>query len=921
MDTRRWKLDGLLFPSPSRLMGRAHNLWSHTCKSTCMAFSRAALTLLRSARTFARTPGLSLALILTIAFGVGSNAAVYGFVQGLSHPASPYGLSDRLVSIYNQSVPHEAGPFSQSEYERLLKRSDTFDWVDVARITPREVFIRDHTEVMNTAVVGENIAGALNLKLHDGVVLSDRTWQREFGARALSIGDHVLVDNETFPIVGIAPSGLEGLYHDRTVDVWLRSQDRSPQGLDGQHRNLWVVARVQGSLSMSQAQAAAQTSLGAPVEMVTFRDMTPRMAHTLSRISILVTLAAAAVFVLACTNVASLLMARASKRSHETSLRVALGASRRELAAELLSDSVTISVAGGAVGTLLATWTVHIVPSLLFKEDAERLVFTLNLAPVVVGALLCVATVVFFGMVPLAATVTDRPWTILRSEGGSPSRAQGNVWAGIIIGQVALCCLVFIATVLLLQNLRQLLKPGGGAGRDNPIVVTGPGIDPGSFREVQRQVGPIADLHALTWAARLPGNAPTWRSFKLTAPSKQVRDVKMTIDWLTPDVVDTLENPPVAGRLISFGEQPFRVGVVNEEAAAELFGRDTVGTIIKDSAGTQVEIVGVIRTKATALSKVQRPTIYYSYTGRSNAAARIESATFRAPVASPILHVPLSVNIVSSSYFSFFDLPLIAGRGLPETQAHDHFRVGVINQEAADLFFGEKPLGTDIVDDLGVRTEIIGVVGSRGPGAFQRPADPTVYFPVWQDSVPHMALIMSDRNRNGRLLAELRRRVDAAPGRDRVQPTINPLSAVLSQSALAPLRIVRLIARTLVFVATVLTVLGLLSSQSYAAFERRRELSLMIALGAARRNIFLNVISAGLRLTFLGSLIGTSIGFGLLCSLGRDTAVIGLRPLWVSLAGPLLSAILVLLANSIPAYRSSRLDPMTVMHGEQPNRR
>ena len=162
-----------------------------------MVFSRAALTLLRSARTFARTPGLSLALVLTIAFGVGSNAAVYGFVQGLSHPASPYGLSDRLVSIYNQSALHEAGPFSQSEYERLRRRSNTFDWVDVARITPSEVFIRDHTEVVNTAVVGANIAGALNLRLRDGVVVSDRTWQREFGARALSIGDHILVDNVT----------------------------------------------------------------------------------------------------------------------------------------------------------------------------------------------------------------------------------------------------------------------------------------------------------------------------------------------------------------------------------------------------------------------------------------------------------------------------------------------------------------------------------------------------------------------------------------------------------------------------------------------------------------------------------------------------------------------------------------------------
>src|ERR1700688_409642 len=113
-----------------------------------MSFSRAGLKLRRSVRTFARTPGLSLALILTIALGVGSNAAVYGFVQGLSHPTSPFGLSDRIVSIYNRDAQHEAGPFSQSEYEGRRRRRGAFDWVDAARITPSEALIGDHTEVV-----------------------------------------------------------------------------------------------------------------------------------------------------------------------------------------------------------------------------------------------------------------------------------------------------------------------------------------------------------------------------------------------------------------------------------------------------------------------------------------------------------------------------------------------------------------------------------------------------------------------------------------------------------------------------------------------------------------------------------------------------------------------------------------------------
>jgi hypothetical protein len=887
-----------------------------------MAFSRAALKLLRSAKTFARTPGLSLALILTIAFGVGSNAAVYGFVQGLTHPTSALGLDDRIVSIYNQNALHEAGPFSQSDYERLRRLPGTFDWVDAARITPSEAFIVDHTEVVTTASVAPSLAGALNLRIGNGVVISDRMWQREFGGRPLvSHRDHIRVDNVTYSIVGIAPGGLEGLYRDRPVDVWIRSPDRSPQGPGPQHKNLWVVARLQGNVSISQAQTAAQKSFGKTggIVIIAFRDMTPKTAYVLSRVRVLVTFAAAAVFVIACINIGSLLMARASRRSHETSLRVALGASRIELAGELLSDSVVISFAGGAFGTLLAAWTAHIVPMFLFREDAERFVFAPHLATIITGSLLCVATTIFFGMMPLAVAVTDRPWEILRSERGTPSRAYRKLWKGIIIGQITLCCLVFISVAFLQQSLRSALKSGTRDGRGGLIVLTEEALTrPADFKEVEQEVKSVDGLLPLAWAARLPGNQPGWRFFKLQPPATQLRKIKMDIEWLTPDALNVLDNNPVAGRLFSFGDQMSHVGVVNEEAAAELFGQDTVGRLIQDPVGTPVEIIGVVRRKTTVTSKNQSPTIYYNNVGRSDATARIENANFRAPVASPMLRIPLDVNIVSSNYFSTFDLSLIAGRRFPETP--DQYRVGVINQEAADLYFGEKPLGTEIIDDRGVRTEIIGVVGSPELGTFRRPTEPTVYFPMKQDCCPRMTLIMNAPNWNGRMLAELRHRVKAVPGRDLAPPTVDTLSAQLTRSALALLRIVQLIANALASVGTVLIILGLFSSQNLAEYQRRCELGLLIALGAPRLKIFLNVLAAGLRLTFVGSLAGTSVAFGLLHSLEGDTGVTGARPLWVWLTGPLISAVVVLLTSSIPAYRSSRLDPMIVMHGGHSNR-
>ena len=342
--------------------------------------------------------------------------------------------------------------------------------------------------------------------------------------------------------------------------------------------------------------------------------------------------------------------------------RVALGASRRELAGELLSDSVVISFAGGAFGTLLAAWTAHIVPIFLFREDAERFVFAPHLATIITGSLLCVATTILFGMMPLAVTVMDRPWEILRSEGGALSRANGSLWDGIIIGQITLCCLVFISAIFLQQSLRSALQSDARDGRGRLIVLTVQAlVRPADFKEVEEQAKALG-LLPLAWAARLPGNQPGWRLFKLEPPSIQLRDVKMDIEWLTPDALNVLDNNPVAGRLFSFGDQMSHVAVVNQEAAAELFGQDTVGRLIQDPVGAPVEIIGVVRRKATGTSKNQRPTIYYNNPGRSDAAPRTENANFRAPVASPMLHVPLDVNVVSSNYFYAFDLPLVAGR-------------------------------------------------------------------------------------------------------------------------------------------------------------------------------------------------------------------------------------------------------------------
>jgi hypothetical protein len=149
-------------------------------------------------------PALSLALLFTIALGVGSNASVYGFVQGLTQPSSLLRGADRIVSIFRQGHHREVGPLSGNEYLLLKNRLDVFDWIGAARITPSDIMMSDHSEIAIVAAVTPNLAGVLDLPLGVGVVISHHMWQSEFGGRANIVGGQIRVNNTDFRITGIA---------------------------------------------------------------------------------------------------------------------------------------------------------------------------------------------------------------------------------------------------------------------------------------------------------------------------------------------------------------------------------------------------------------------------------------------------------------------------------------------------------------------------------------------------------------------------------------------------------------------------------------------------------------------------------------------------------------------------------------------
>jgi ABC-type lipoprotein release transport system permease subunit len=902
-------------------------LWRLTCMLIWVILSRSLSRIRRSARSFVRALGLLFALLLTIALGIGSNSSVYGFLQGLTHPASPLRGSDRIVSIFRQDRFRGAEPLSPDDYQLLKTSRGAFDWIGAVGIKPRDTMIDAHAEIAIVAAVTPNLAGALKLPLDNGVVISHRIWENELGGRANAVGSQIRIDNVDFRIEGAAPDQLHGLYSDRTVDLWIPLRERDMQG-DGRHRqDLWVLARLGHDVSTRQAQTALRlgsTSLP-EVSVTPFTGIAPNMARGLSRVGVFLNFSAGAVLFIACINVASLLLGRALRRSHETSLRIALGATRAELLWELFSDSVVISIAGGALGLLLGIMTAHTIPAFLFEEDAERLVFTPNLLPILTASIVCIFVTVICGMTPVLGTVTDRPWIILQRETGLPSKAIQRLRSGLVVGQITACCMLVICTALLLDGLHSALKTGAGHRLGDPILLTvqaqvkpeGPEVDINYFSDVEQRAKSVASLSPLAWTARLPGNQPTWRSFRIQLSSSlQYRDVAMDIAWITPDSLKLLDNQPIVGRMFGLSDQTHRVAIVNEEAAAELFGRQTVGLVIRDSADQPIEIIGVVRRRSNDAIRKPPAIIYYGYIDHSDAPSPIRHAHFRIPLVPPVAGVELNADVVSANYFGALDLPLIAGQKFPDHRIPGQARSGVINQEAADLYFNGKPLGAGVIDDSGVRTEIIGVVRSQVFGTFEQHAEPTVYFPMWQDCLPRMTLILKDVKWNGRILADLRHKIESVPGHSSAPIGINTLDRQLAQSGLATLRIATLIGSASAATALILSILGLFSAQSDAERQRQRERALRIALGAQRwRIVFVVMRNAG-RLAFVGTVTGTLLSFALMRLLISDITVITSPPLRVWLVAPLLPAAAVMIASVVPARRASVISPLTIMHDD-----
>ncbi len=879
-----------------------------------------------SARSLLRTPGLTLALLLTIALGIGSNAAVFGFIRGFVTRDLPIARIESVVTVFARDAKDAFGPVSYEQYLALGSQSSIFETLGAATESSRPAAIGDRLSVISVAAVTPAVARILGLDPADGVFLSRRAWGSEFDSKATVRGEVIRLDGRDLRVAGVAPEWLEGLYEGRDIDLWIPLEEPDLQRGDRTSRTLWVLGRLRSSVSVRHAQRAVpSTPDGAAAAVVLpYTGITPELAEGLMRIGMLLPVAAGLVFLVACANVAAFLLSRASARSHETSVRVAIGASRARLARQLLADSVLISIAGGALGLLLAFWTTSIIPALLFLEDAEHLVFSPDLAGIIVASTVCVVVTVVCGLVPLLEVRDDRPAGVLRREAAGPSNAMRRLRQGLVMAQMACCCLLVISTGLLMQGFRAALRTTAGSQLGQPLLATlqaGMGFGRQAlgreyFQNAEKAVLSVPGITSVAWISTVPGGRPNWQSVRIEAPDRPLEDVVFDVIVLGPESLAQIALPPVAGRMFGGRDTPSscRVAIINEAAADSLFAGSAVGAFVETAGGERLEIVGVVAPgkAATPASRV-RPTLYY-YAEQSGALpGPAEPQTLLVPQPeAPARTGIVDVNVVSGGYFHFMGLTPLAGRLFSETPSRSSCRAAVLNQAAAERYFGGHATGGALIDRAGGRIEIAGVVGSALLRTSQRRIEPALYFPMDQGFLPRMTMLLGALEADETLLRLTRRQLEAVPGGGAV-PVVTTLDAHLSKTALAPERIATLLVGASAATALVLGVLGLYGALADSARQRRRELAVRIALGAQRWRVIRQVFGEGLRLASAGTIAGL-LGAVLTARwLTRITPNAAAFTIGTAAAALLILLAVVLVASVLPARRALSADPLTIM--------
>lgn len=620
-------------------------------------------------RMLAKNPGFTAIAIITLALGIGANTAIFSFTDQILLRSLPVPHPEQLVVLRSpgpqnghcwSDIDGCAQSFSYPTYKALREHTTVFSGLLAYRDIDVNVSGHGATESAHASLVSGNFFETLEVQPALGrvfspydetapganplVVLSYGYWVRQFGGDPSVLNKPLVVNGVSLTIVGVARKGFDGVQIGETPDMFvpvsMKSQMMPTEGhaLDD-HSDFWlpVIGRLKPGISLVRAQASLQPVYASLLkEDAKIRGgFTPSLfkrytskplllvsgSHgrlvlqqdTAEPVIILMSMVGL-VLLIACANLASLLIARGESRQREIAVRQAMGAGRTRLIRQLLTESLLIGIAGGAAGIALASWCLNAMVGAIPPDiGMSGLANALDLRVLWFAVGLTLATSILFGLAPaLRATRVDLHST-LKEQGSKGSEGRVNVRFRevLIIAQVALTAVLLVGAGLLARTLANLEHANLGVDTGHVLQFS---IAPDLNGDTPAQTLQLADRSRHQIAA-LPGvrsvtvsTVPIFSDsdsgFNITPQGYAMRpdeDTNVLDDYIGPDYFSTMSIPLIAGREFTDADGPTspKVCIINEKLADRFFkGRSPIGLHIAQGAGNHVtpdlEIVGVV---------------------------------------------------------------------------------------------------------------------------------------------------------------------------------------------------------------------------------------------------------------------------------------------------------------------------------------
>ena len=617
-----------------------------------------------SLRVIAKSPGFAAIAILTLALGIGANTTIFSWINSaLLNPVPGISNPDEVVSLTLNKPGEKPFPFTYPDIEALRKGQQSLAGITACGFAQTSLAGKGKPERVWGMVASANYFDVLGVRPILGrgflpeedekpggapvAVISYRLWQARFGSNPEIVGQTIGINQHPYTIVGVTPAVFQGSQTGVRTDIWvpmmMEAQFEPLGDLLNDHHEFWLLAfgRLKPGIRLEQAQQEMTLRLKPEVESypdehkghesVTVYPLWRNpfgLNQFLSTLLPILMCIAGMVLLLACANVANLMLVRSVGRRREIAIRLSLGASRWQLARHLLVESLILALAGGVVALLITFWTqgtlMKFMPatdypvSLSVKADRTVLLATLGISAL---------TGVIFGILPALRASREAPVAILKEDTGSASVGvkKARLASGLVVAQISLSLLLLVCAGLFIRSFlsAQLINPGFNS--HNVLIATydlfTAGYSEASGTEFDRQLAAKLEaqpgIQSVALTNRVPlgfgGGSTSVRPEGYVSQSDESMETEDAI--ITPNYFRTLQIPIVEGRDFTLQDsaKSQRVTIVNEEFVNRYWPKqDAIGKrLYSDLPKEWLTVVGVARNnKVNWLNEKPTPFVY-----------------------------------------------------------------------------------------------------------------------------------------------------------------------------------------------------------------------------------------------------------------------------------------------------------------------